>query len=321
MTNAQLALESLITKEELLKRPLRNTTAIDPADPLEIDDAFNHIPLDKEGSQYHVQLHIADAGLLIGHTALISAARESGWTQYDNSSPDLTKPMLPLDVYKTTLGLDATNEDGVPAVEISFDFDMKTRRVGNRSVNKVRVYTETLSYADHNQKLETSNKNKNEKRQARIRLGVARRILSPPNKINKIRGTHKSEDIVAYHMVAANRIMAKFMSDSETPWLFRNHSSGMYMAWRDPKERQILTKIKPALYGRIPLFHDGLGIMPYCHFTSPLRRFPDLANHLNLHATLQGLDPVFSHEEMENIGREMTELYIRRNTSIQSVAT
>jgi ribonuclease R len=42
----------------------------------------------------------------------------------------------------------------------------------------------------------------------------------------------------------------------------------------------------PALYGTVHGAHDGLGVRSYCHFTSPIRRYADLAVHRALLAAL-----------------------------------
>lgn len=44
--------------------------------------------------------------------------------------------------------------------------------------------------------------------------------------------------------------------------------------------------------------HYGMGLDAYCHFTSPIRRYPDLAVHRMLRAQLMGKPPYFDQEVM-----------------------
>lgn len=304
-------LEILISEEELQKRPYKNATAIDPPHPLEVDDAIFTEPINKAETEHHIEVHIADAGLLYGHSDIIDAAREKGWTIYAENETESDQPMLPEYVYKNVLGLDSNLFEAVPTIEISFDFSFISRAIGNIQVQKAQTKVDAISYKDHDKLLKRKGSSE-ETIRAKQRLGIARRLFQEPGKLNTISGQRRSEDLVAFFMIATNRIMALEMQDQEIPWLFRNNTGQAHMSWRDSHERRILEKINAGSYGRVPLQHEGLGIESYCHFTSPLRRFPDLANHLNLHAYLSGEDPPYDEKEIDQIALEMTELYIKR---------
>ncbi len=52
--------------------------------------------------------------------------------------------------------------------------------------------------------------------------------------------------------------------------------------------RVTLRSLKKARYDMLPVAHFGLAAERYCHFTSPIRRYPDLIVHRIIHAVLEG---------------------------------
>lgn len=128
--------------------------------------------------------------------------------------------------------------------------------------------------------------------------------------------TFESNRIIEEFMILANRAVGRFVVERGMPLLFRVHGEPDPAALENfasvamtlspgsrprdldtlPALRRFLSSLpsgpltrivhsfflrsmKKAVYSSIDLGHFGLGIDRYCHFTSPIRRYPDLLNH------------------------------------------
>ena len=71
---------------------------------------------------------------------------------------------------------------------------------------------------------------------------------------------------------------------------------------RDALTFLVLRSLMQAHYGPRNLGHAGLGLEHYCHFTSPIRRYPDLVCHRALLSAVGGGETAPRGSDMEEVG-------------------
>lgn len=134
-----------------------------------------------------------------------------------------------------------------------------------------------------------------------------------------------SEQLIEEFMIMANKVVAEDMYWREVPFIYRIHeqpdeerlkefnefihnfgyhlkgienevhSSALQDVLKEvegkPEQRLIntvlLRTMKKAVYSQYNIGHYGLGIEYYCHFTSPIRRYPDLMIHRIIKEVIQ----------------------------------
>lgn len=135
----------------------------------------------------------------------------------------------------------------------------------------------------------------------------------------------ESERIIEDFMLAANETVAALARDTELPFVYRVHEDpdpdrlrslesllssldlythigptphpgvlqGVLEQVRDHPARDVirhslLRALKKARYCERPLGHYAMALKDYCHFTSPIRRYPDLTVHRMLKLLVEG---------------------------------
>jgi ribonuclease R len=87
-------------------------------------------------------------------------------------------------------------------------------------------------------------------------------------------------------------------------------------------ENAIIRSLPQALYQPLNIGHFGLALAEYAHFTSPIRRYPDLLVHRGIrHALGGGTAANFAHtaREMETLGTECSLRERRADEAARSV--
>ncbi|MBI3449374.1 MAG: VacB/RNase II family 3'-5' exoribonuclease [Acidobacteria bacterium] len=162
--------------------------------------------------------------------------------------------------------------------------------------------------------------------------------------------------LIEEFMLAANEAVAKGLSDKGVPSLYRVHEApdvadieeveetiaalgagkrggrslaarlqALLSRFRDrPEEgiiaRHVLRAMKLARYSEIRAEHFGLALKHYAHFTSPIRRYPDLIVHAILRASgIAGARPLYGLARLSEIAAESSRLERRAEEAERAV--
>ena len=147
--------------------------------------------------------------------------------------------------------------------------------------------------------------------------------------------------LIEEFMLLANQCVAASILKAEVPGIFRVHPGPDDDQWKrmaaelhtlgipdNPNSRKTINRIaekavgtpqeyavslailrnfKQAAYSADCDHHFGLAFEHYTHFTSPIRRYPDLVAHRIIKAIEKSAPPPYSHEELKDIARQTSE--------------
>ncbi len=115
-----------------------------------------------------------------------------------------------------------------------------------------------------------------------------------------------SREMVAETAILANWLFARFLEENRVPALYRTQAEphepieegdpgDIYLHF---KQRRLLNRMEITTE---PGLHSSLGINPYTHATSPIRRYLDLAMQRQLSRALSGGEPLYTQNELQEL--------------------
>ncbi len=317
----------------LAHRPVVEGYTIDDPSTLDMDDG---LWVEKRPNGWNVLISIADVSSVVPPgSAHDRRARAQGFSLYN---PAGNRPMFADELDRDRLSL----VEGVlrPAVTVEVVFDNALNIVDSAIYRSAFYNRKKLSYEKF---LEQSGDPSHrfflwshlaqklfERRRANGSL-----TLEDINKglvldaDGRLRGnaapSHRGYVFVQEMAILANSIVGKYMRDHDVPALYRNHAAdavdpelGPRLLYNvreaiqhdDDKGYDIAIKrlrlwFQRARYETDVKGHFGLALPEYLHFTSPIRRYADLAVHRNLLAHIEGRQPVHSQQELQALGAHL----------------
>ncbi len=295
------------------------TFTIDGQYTTDFDDALSFEPEPEGGGVLGV--HITDAAALLPDRGpLEEAARERAVTLY---LPDDRVPMLPPELSEDALSL--RQGELRPAISFLARVDPDGQVTQERVVRSLLRVDRRLTYDEADGLLAADPRLKGlyeaceALRRSRAQAGAY--FLPLPEVlvgvdeqgsvwVRRVDRDGPSRQMVAETAILANQVAGRFLKANQVPALYRTQAppkepieegdpTDLYLHFR---QRRLLNPVdlttKPGL-------HSSLGVEPYTHATSPIRRYLDLVLQRQIGAVLSGREAPYSKEALKRLAMEV----------------
>ena len=298
ITEQLKSISDKVVKEELIGREDRTSDNVFTIDSYEAKDLDDAISIKEENSMYKLTVHIADVSHYVkNNTALDKEALKRATSIY---IPGSVLPMLPK---KLSNGICSLSEN---VLRLTLAVDMYIDKQGNVIDSKV-----FKSYIK-------SNKKRYNEGSINFDIPETKVVLDENGNVEDIKSypINYTNKMIEEFMLITNQVIAKKFLELNIPFIYRIHeipdkeklrnlneilsSYGKSLKtienitpkmiqevmeeFSSEEEKHVLSTValrtlKLAKYSNECLGHFGLAFKNYCHFTSPIRRYPDLFIH------------------------------------------
>ncbi|MEM7009548.1 MAG: ribonuclease catalytic domain-containing protein [Thermodesulfobacteriota bacterium] len=289
--------------------------SVDDENTQDIDDA---ISAEQTESGFTIGIHIANVAMYVRKwSALDDEAVRRGETVY---LPEHHIHMFPKELIAEKLSL--VKGSIRKALSLLVDFDKEFNLKGYRFTNSKIQISDNISYIKASDYFENDPLGNSIKEIAFSLRGKRKKagafiIQLPQLKISvdqdsnvDIRKNYMNTTahrVIAEFMILMNRLAGKYLKDNNIPGIYRSQPEAISDdAWshdeNDPLYALHVVKyLRAPRVGLDPAPHKSLGIDVYAQATSPIRRYTDLIIQRQIVSTLQGDEPAYTEDELENL--------------------
>lgn len=299
---------------------LRNQTlveglAIDTPYPSDHDDA---ISLSDHNGKRTLHVSISDVGTFIEpDSALQKYALRRLYTIYKDNTAII--PMVPPEISEDSLSL----LDGQPRPVITFHIPVGDGgNLGEASITHDTLVAQSLTPQEVNERLRGESMGGQFSELAIVTRALfrARHTERQLAALEDERGQRlflendMGSFIVQESMIAANTAMARYFQKYDIPGLYRIHELTPEQHDAVKARPELARLITQARYSIRAGDHVGLNLTGgYMHATSPIRRYADLANHINLAAHLDGRNYPFTRAHLAYVASRMARIEAQKH--------